>query len=151
MLPTTSREVGVTVVDHAVDAVPSLVEALTLAHRQASRGLAAVLAEDGCTVEQWRVLRALSDGHGHLMGELADTLQVAPPTLTRVTDGLADAGLVYRRQASADRRRVSAHLSRQGRSRLQRLDALARAHEDALRSSPEWAEVTDVLRGIVAG
>lgn len=135
--------------DQRLDALPSLVETLTLAQRHASRGLAAALAEDGCTVDQWRVLRALADGQGRLMGELAEMLQVAPATLTRATDGLGDAGLVYRRQASADRRRVSAHLSRLGRTRLERLDAVARAHEDALRSTPEWAEVTAAVRAVV--
>jgi DNA-binding MarR family transcriptional regulator len=109
--------------------------------RQASRGLATALAEDGCTLDQWRVLRALGDGDGHLMGELAGSLVIAHPTLTRVVDGLVDSGLVYRRQSTVDRRRVAVHLARQGRVRLARLDALVRAHEDALRSDPEGARL----------
>ena len=117
--------------------------------RQASRGLTAALAEDGCTLDQWRVLRALDDGDGHLMGELAESLLIAHPTLTRVVDGLVDGGLVYRRQSSVDRRRVAVHLSRQGRVRLARLDALVRAHEDALRSDPLWAHLQDQLRRLL--
>jgi DNA-binding MarR family transcriptional regulator len=118
-----------------------LVELLTLGQRRAVQGLAAALAEDGSTVDQWRVLRALADGEGHSMGELAESLVIAQPTLTRVTDSLADDGLVYRRQSRTDRRRVAVHLSRQGRARLARLDAVVAAHEQALRASPDWAQV----------
>ncbi|HET9759024.1 MAG TPA: MarR family transcriptional regulator [Nocardioidaceae bacterium] len=129
-------------------ATPSLVETLVLAQRRAVRGLAARLADDGCTLDQWRVLRALDDDEGHVMGELADSLQIAQPTLTRVVDGLVDSAWVYRRPSLEDRRRVAVHLSRQGRVRLGRLDAIVRAHEDALRASPDWADVQSLISGL---
>ena len=129
-------------------ATPSLVETLVLAQRRAVRGLAARLADDGCTLDQWRVLRALDDDEGHVMGELADSLQIAQPTLTRVVDGLVDSAWVYRRLSLEDRRRVAVHLSRQGRVRLGRLDAIVRAHEDALRASPDWADVQSLISGL---
>jgi DNA-binding MarR family transcriptional regulator len=129
-------------------ATPSLVETLVLAQRRAVRGLAARLADDGCTLDQWRVLRALDDDEGHVMGELADSLQIAQPTLTRVVDGLVDSAWVYRRPSLEDRRRVAVHLSRQGRVRLGRLDAIVRAHEDALRASPDWADVQTLISGL---
>ena len=129
-------------------ATPSLVETLVLAQRRAVRGLAARLADDGCTLDQWRVLRALDDDEGHVMGELADSLQIAHPTLTRFVDGLVDSAWVYRRPSLEDRRRVAVHLSRQGRVRLGRLDAIVRAHEDALRASPDWADVQSLISGL---
>ncbi|KQT89540.1 hypothetical protein ASG49_17575 [Marmoricola sp. Leaf446] len=129
---------------------PSLVDRLTTLQRQAARGLATALAQDGCTLDQWRVLRALGDGEGHTMGELADGLQVPAPTLTRVTDTLADAALVYRRQAGEDRRRVLLHLSRQGRRRLDGLEALVAAHESSLLASPPWAAAAAELTGLLA-
>lgn len=135
--------------DQLVDTAASPVELLTVAQRLAARGLAAALAEDGTTIEQWRVLRALGDGEGHLMGELAGTLLIAQATLTRLVDGLADSALVYRRQSVDDRRRVAVHLSRQGRGRLARLDAIAAAHQQALRSSPEWGRVQESLRRLL--
>jgi len=137
--------------DHLVDAAVSPVELLTVAQRLAARGLAAALAEDGSTVEQWRVLRALGDGEGHLMGELAGALLIAQPTLTRLVDGLVDHALVYRQQSVVDRRRVAVHLSRQGQARLARLDAIVAAHQQALRSSPAWARVREGLRGLLDG
>ena len=167
---------------------PSLVEILTLAQRRAVRGLAARLADDGCTLDQWRVLRALGDGEGHLMGELEDTadhlivigrgrlvadmsmakllaaaskervevvtaqrteaLQIAQPTLTRVVESMVDAAWIYRRPSAEDRRRVAVHLSRQGRVRLSRLDAIVKAHEDALLASPDWDEVQTRISGL---
>jgi DNA-binding MarR family transcriptional regulator len=127
---------------HSVDATTSVVERLTRAQRYAAQGLSRLLAEDGCTLDQWRVLRALADGEGHLMGEVAAELLLAQPTLTRVVDGLVDRALVYRRASDADGRNVSVHLSRQGRTRLARLDAIAAAHETALRDDPRWRELS---------
>ena len=149
MLQQTDERGDASVTDHLVDTAVSPVELLTVAQRRAARGLAAALAQDGFSVEQWRVLRALGDGEGHLMGELAAGLLVAQPTLTRVVDGLADLALVYRQQSSTDRRRVSVHLSRQGRVRLERLDAVVEAHQRALRSSPEWTLVQEGLRRLL--
>ncbi len=113
-------------------------EVLTVAQRRLARGLARTLAEESCTVDEWRVMRRLRDGEGHLMGELAEVLLIPHPTLTRLVDGLVEGGLVYRRQSTGDRRKVAVHLSRRGHDRLQRLDALAEAHERAFRSTPEW-------------
>jgi DNA-binding MarR family transcriptional regulator len=80
------------------------------------------------------------------MGRLAETLAMPAPTLTRLTEGLVDLGLLYRRQAEDDRRRTDVHLARQGRARLERLDALVEAAEAALRGSPEWDWLVAALR-----
>ena len=122
---------------HSVDAATSIVERLTRAQRYAAQGLSRLLADDGCTLEQW-----LADGEGHPMGEVAGVLLLAQPTLTRVVDGLVDRALVYRRVSDADGRKVAVHLSRQGRTRLTRLDAIAAAHEAALRDDPRWRELS---------
>jgi len=114
---------------------PLLVELVALAHRRLTTGLAAALAEEDCTVDQWRVLRALADGQGHPMGELAQSLLIPQASLSRLVDALADTGQVYRRHDDRDRRRITAHLSRQGRTRLARLDALAAAHDAAVRAA----------------
>ena len=129
----------------------SLVELLTVAQRRVARGLAQALAEEGCTLDQWRVMRALADGQGHLMGELAEALQIPQPTLTRLMDGLVDSSQVYRRQAGGDRRKVAVHLSRKGQARLVRLDALVQAHEAALtaRGRDAWQVVRRALDGLV--
>ncbi|MGN6130518.1 MAG: MarR family winged helix-turn-helix transcriptional regulator [Nocardioidaceae bacterium] len=129
----------------------SLVELLTVAQRRVARAAAAALCEEGFTVDQWRILRALADSDGHSMGELAEALAMPAPTLTRLTEGLVDLGLLYRRQAEGDRRRTDVHLARQGRARLERLDALVEAAEDALRRSPEWDALRATLRRVHEG
>ncbi len=111
---------------------PALVELLTVVSRRVARGVATVLAEDGATLDSYRAMRALGDGPGRTMGELCAALSVPAPTATRLVDGLVDAALAYRLPDPDDGRRVRVHLSARGRTRLDRLDALVRAHEAAL-------------------
>ncbi len=110
----------------------SLVELLTVVTRRVARGAAAVLAEDGATLDSYRALRALGGGPGCTMGELGTALSMPAPTATRLVDGLVDAALAYRLPDPDDGRRVRVHLSARGRTRLGRLEALVRAHEAAL-------------------
>jgi DNA-binding MarR family transcriptional regulator len=98
---------------------------LSEAERTITRRLAAGLAVEGVSVEQWRILRALSDGHGHSMSDLAEAVLMAHPTLTKAVDRLVDDALVYRRQDAIDRRRVVVHLSDLGRDLVGRLDQRA--------------------------
>ncbi|MFD5085893.1 MarR family winged helix-turn-helix transcriptional regulator [Kitasatospora sp. NPDC058406] len=114
---------------------PLLIELLTVAQRRLARGLTAQLEAEGCTLDQWRVMRALTDDAGRSMGELAQTLLIPQASLSRIVDALAEAGWVYRRQDEHDRRRITAHLSRRGHTRLTRLDALAAAHDAAVRTA----------------
>jgi DNA-binding MarR family transcriptional regulator len=108
---------------------------LTEAERALNRGLAGALASVGMSVEQWRILRALSDGRGHSMGDLADAALMPHPTLTKAVDRLVDDALVYRRQDPIDRRRVAVYLSDRGEALVGRLDACVAAHHDAVESA----------------
>ena len=113
-----------------------LLDLLTSAQRLVWRELAERFAEEGAGVEQWRVMRALAGTEGTTMGALAEQLQVPPASLTRLVDGLVDDALVYRRPSSTDRRRIVAHLSDRGAALLERLEAIAAAHEAALTAAP---------------
>ncbi|MEU6698639.1 MarR family winged helix-turn-helix transcriptional regulator [Pseudonocardia sp. NPDC046786] len=84
--------------------------------RQIARLLEGTLSSEGLTVDQWRTLDLLADGEGHPMSELAGSLVVPGPTLTKIMDKLVDATLVYRLVDDRDRRRVLAFLSEEGRS-----------------------------------
>jgi DNA-binding MarR family transcriptional regulator len=79
----------------------------------------AVLEPEGLSLAQWRVLRLLSDGAAHAVGEVADAAMLPAPTLTKAVDQLVAAGLLERRAGLADRRRVLVRLTARGR-RLQR-------------------------------
>jgi DNA-binding MarR family transcriptional regulator len=108
---------------------------LTDAERRVNRRLAAGLAAEGVSVEQWRILRALSDGHGHSMTDLAETVLMPHPTLTKAVDRLVDDALVYRRQDSTDRRRVAVYLSGLGQDMVVRLDRRAADHHAAVEAA----------------
>lgn len=128
----------------------TLVEVVTLAQRRLARDLADAFLEEDSSLDQWRILRALADGEGHAMGELAESLQVPQPTLTRLVDGLGDSGHAYRRSAADDRRRVVVHLSRRGRQHLDRLDALVAAHQRTMCASAEGQELIAMLHRATA-
>lgn len=127
-----------------------LVDLLTTAQRMLARGLAALFEEEQATVEQWRILRALSVDQGRSMGELAVALEIPHPTLTRLVDGLVDSAHLYRTQSSRDRRRISVHLSARGEELLGRLNSFAAAHEEALRLRHGGDVVEDLKRALDA-
>ena len=66
---------------------------LAEAEQAVNRGLAEALGAEGVTVEQWRILRALSDGYGHSMGDLAAAVLMPHPTLTKAVDRLVERAL----------------------------------------------------------
>jgi DNA-binding MarR family transcriptional regulator len=127
-----SRMPGRDVDDVAAPSRPDLVELLTATSRRVSRAVAAALAEDGGTLEGYRVLRCLAAAPGRAMGQLVSGLHLPGPTATRVVDGLVDGALAYRLPDPADGRRVLVHASALGRARLVRWEALVAAQETAL-------------------
>ncbi|PRY48513.1 DNA-binding MarR family transcriptional regulator [Geodermatophilus tzadiensis] len=127
---------------------PSLVELLTLVSRRVARGVTAALAEDGASLDSYRVMRALASAPGRAMSELGTVLCLPPPTATRLVDGLVDAALAYRLPDPRDGRRVLVHLSPQGRLRLDRLEALVAAHESALAAELGAERVGALVRAL---
>jgi DNA-binding MarR family transcriptional regulator len=125
-----------------------LVELLTVTQRRVARGVAAVLAEDGATLDGYRLLRSLAGGAGRSMGELVAALHLPAPTLTRLVDGAVEAALVYRLPDPHDGRKVVVHLSDPGRVRLARLEALVAAHESALATALGGDRVAALVRAL---
>jgi DNA-binding MarR family transcriptional regulator len=108
---------------------------LAEAEHAVNRGLAESLGAEGVTVEQWRILRALSDGYGHSMGDLAAAVLMPHPTLTKAVDRLVEGALVYRRQDEVDRRRVAVFLADRGRELVRRLDEQAIEHHRRIEAA----------------
>jgi DNA-binding MarR family transcriptional regulator len=125
-----------------------LVELLTVTHRRVARGVTAVLAEDGATLDGYRLLRALAGGNGRSMGELVAALHLPAPTLTRLVDAAVDGALAYRLPDPDDGRKVVVHLSDAGRVLLGRLEALVRAHESALAEALGGERVEALVRAL---
>jgi DNA-binding MarR family transcriptional regulator len=103
---------------------------LAQASREINRQLDARLRQEGVPVEQWRILKVLSDGKGHSMGELADAVLLNHPTLTKMIDRMASDALVYRLQDADDRRKVLMYCSDRGKALAQRLNLLAHSQEE---------------------
>jgi len=121
-----------------------LVQLLTRAERLAARRLQAVLDEEGCSLDAWRVLGLLSDGQGHHMTAIAESAFLPPPTLTKLVDHLVDQNLVHRRVDPLDRRRILAHLTPRGQEYWRRVDRAVRADWPALSDGDE-----ELLRGLL--
>jgi DNA-binding MarR family transcriptional regulator len=125
-----------------------LVELLTLTQRRVAGAVGTVLAEDGATLDGYRLLRALAGANGRSMGELVTALHLPAPTLTRLVDAAVDAALAYRLPHPGDGRKVVVHLSDAGRTRLSRLEALVRAQESALAQALGADRVDALLRAL---
>lgn len=79
-----------------------------------SRIVEHALADDDLTLSQYRTLAFLSQGDW-AASVLADRLDVSRPSVTGLVDGLVKRGLVERRTAVDDRRRVEHALTADGR------------------------------------
>src|SRR4051794_41837960 len=82
-----------------------LAHALSRAERSVTRQLARAMEEEGCTVEDWRILLLLADGRGHTMTEVAEFALVPAPSVTRIVDRMVTHGLLHRTADPSDRRR----------------------------------------------
>ena len=108
---------------------------LAQANREINRQLETRLAKEGVPVEQWRILKVLSDGNGHSMGELADAVLLNHPTLTKMIDRMVSDTLVYRVQDPNDRRKVLMFISDRGKVLCKKLNSLAVDQEEHILES----------------
>jgi len=89
---------------------------------------------DGVTSDHWRVLRLLADAEGHTMGELAERLQMNPPTLTKLIDRMVGKSLVQRAADFEDSRRVLVYATDAGLALLEELQGKVDQHHAALQA-----------------
>jgi len=88
------------------------------------------------------------DGGPRRPGELADTLNLPPPSVTRTVERLVERGWVERRRGRQDRRRVDLELTAAGRTSLEEARAvLAQALADAWPDLPD-ARAADLAEGL---
>ena len=101
-------------------------EAVVDAVLSASRVLVAVAARslgdvaEEVTLTQYRTLVVLASRGPQSLAELAEAVDVTPPTATRMCDRLIKKGLVVRRHERGDRRLVRLTLAKRGASWLTR-------------------------------
>jgi MarR family transcriptional regulator for hemolysin len=115
----------------------------------------------GMTRAQWAVLSRLDRNQGLKQAELAEMLDLAPISLTRLVDRLCKNGLVERRADPGDRRAKRLFLTPKARPVIDRLsqvgerlmsDALAGTNDATLAASMEHLEsVRNNLRDMIGG
>ncbi len=103
------------------DVVESLVDALSRAERRINNRFAGLLAAEGNTLDEWRVLSLLAQRGGQSMSAIAAATLLAPPTLTKRIDAMVADGMVHRRVDDTDRRRVLVLLAPRGDAAHRRL------------------------------
>jgi DNA-binding MarR family transcriptional regulator len=80
-------------------------------------------AREDLTLAQYYLLAQLRGEAARPLRQVAETAGIAPPTVTRLIDGLERAGLVERRRSPSDRRSVLVSLTDTGHERLRRKQA----------------------------
>jgi MarR family transcriptional regulator for hemolysin len=113
-----------------------------------SRAFNAALAEAGGSLPIWLVLTSLRGEQWRTQLELARSLGIEGPTLTRHLDGMERAGLVERRRDPSDRRAVQVELTDAGRELHNRLRTNVIAFDQRLREGLDQGELGD-LRSIL--
>jgi len=102
------------------------------AHRRLYARLEQVLQREGLTVEQWRVLEALSRRDGCSMGELAELVLMNNPALTKLADRMVANGFIHRVPDTSDQRRVLVYNTDRGNAFFERVAGKVAAHNTRL-------------------
>jgi DNA-binding MarR family transcriptional regulator len=103
------------------------------------------------SMAQVQMLMTLQSSGASTISNLAEQLNVSPPSASCMVDRLEDKGFLYRERSTEDRRKVLVRLSKQAASQAERMEgALLAAFLDLVeRVGPETAEKwCDVLERV---
>ena len=127
---------------------------IRLAIQRLARRIRSMQADDDVTEGQRAVLFALSKNGPQTLGSLSEHERVTPPSMNRTINALVDLGLVTRKTAADDARKVSLDLAPAGcdftRETQRRRDAWFTTRLDALPAEQRrlLREVTPILRDL---
>ena len=97
-----------------------------------------------------RALQSLDRSGPCIVGELGDDLDVVPSTASRLSDRLAEAGLITRRPAPANRRSTLLELTDAGREILAELVSIRIRQLDAVAERMSNQDRAALVRGTAA-
>lgn len=83
---------------------------------------------EGLFLQQFRTLSYLSRVKDPSLSVVAEHLGHSLPAMSRLVNGLVEAGLVARREVSSNRRQVALALTARGRAKLEKVRAATRSH-----------------------
>ena len=127
---------------------PSLIGgSLAATCRSLLRRVDQVLEHLGLSADQWYVFDLIVRHDGIAMNDMARTLAIPAPTLTKFVDRLVTKALVFRLADHEDRRRVLVHASRRGtEAHAGTLPLVREAELDFLGSLPLTGRQRDAFR-----
>ena len=111
-----------------------------------------ILAEQGLTEQQWRVIRALAERNGLESSELAESTMILKPSMTGIVDRLERDGLVERRKDRHDGRKNCIWLTRKARRLYERIIPLVEAEYANMKSrftEDGWQELFQSLDQLI--
>jgi DNA-binding MarR family transcriptional regulator len=130
----------------ASDRFEAALDQFFTAVRRARGRAARETGSKGLTLAQFQLLDAFGERPEWPVGELAEAGGVAPPTATKMLDGLERDGVVERSHSTEDRRRVTIKLTQHGRRLLKLKRETVTAKRRALFDSLTAAERRDAER-----
>jgi len=107
----------------------------------------------GLSLQMWRVLAALNQRDGQMVGELADITSIEISTLSRVLDQMQNKRLILRRRDSADQRSVTIHRTAAGIAVTKKLLPTAAHYQTVALAgfdAREGAELKKMLKRVFA-
>jgi DNA-binding MarR family transcriptional regulator len=124
----------------ATDEFAAAWDAFFRAVRRAKGRASAQPPAHGISLAQFHLLGPLAGGEAQTIRALAETAGVAPPTATRMLDGLERDGFVTRTPSATDRRCVAVDLTPRGRAALAETESVVRAARTRVAASLGAAE-----------
>jgi DNA-binding MarR family transcriptional regulator len=100
--------------------------------REIELGLMAQTSCCGVTPAQCHLILAVEEAGEPSIGEVAGALELDASTLSRNVDGLVKAGLLERKEDSANRRRQLVSLSRKGRAKADAINEACDSYYEGL-------------------
>ncbi|EIK63100.1 homoprotocatechuate degradation operon regulator HpaR [Pseudomonas lactis] len=126
----------------------SLTLALLQAREAAMSFFRPSLNEHGLTEQQWRIIRILEQ-HGELeIYQLAELACILKPSMTGVLVRMEAAGMVHRRKAEQDQRRVLITLAEKGKASFESMSQCMEANYQRLQDQL-GAEKFQTLLGLL--
>ena len=122
----------------------SLPIALLRAREKVMERFRPILQRHGVTEQQWRVIRVLDEAPGMDMRALSKASNVLGPSLSRMTKGLEQRGLIEVRRTVDDARRASLRLTAKGLALIQTIAPESAAIRDEIEAKV-GAERIEVL------
>ncbi|MFZ2101689.1 MAG: MarR family transcriptional regulator [Oricola sp.] len=116
-------------IEKEVEEITKLLASLQNTARASRTHMARELMSTGLYAGQESIMELLAARDGQTLGQLASTLGVKPPTVTKAITRMQEQEFVERRPSETDARQIHVWLTEKGRALLDRMQQAVRAAE----------------------